>query len=106
MPNAVQEFLEHAAYERVLDRDIPDFVAANPDIYQQYYYASRVNARTIILVYPSSRKRTTPIGTYFLEFEGNKRVNLFFWALHITGSPRENKKALINLAQFIEELPE
>lgn len=93
-------------YRSVLDRDIPDFVAANPDIYQQYYYASRVNARTIILVYPSSRKRTTPIGTYFLEFEGNKRVNLFFWALHITGSPRENKKALINLAQFIEELPE
>lgn len=91
-------------YRTILDRDIPDFIAANPDIYQQYYYASRVNANSIILVYPSSKKRTAPIGTYQLNFEGNKDVTMYFWALHITGTPRENKQALINLAQFIEEL--
>lgn len=93
-------------YRSVLDRDIPDFIAANPDIYQQYYYASRVNAKSIILVYPSNKKRSDPIGTYYLDFEGNKRINLYFWALHITGSPRENKKALITLAKFIETIPE
>lgn len=91
-------------YKSVLDREIPDFVAANPDIYQQYYYASRVNARNILLVYPSSKKRTAPIGEYDLSFPGNKSVKMFLWALHITGSPRENKKALINLAEFIESL--
>lgn len=91
-------------YRTVLDREIPDFVAANPDIYQQYYYASRVDASNIILVYPSSKKRTAPIGEYFLNFRRSKRVNLYFWALYITGTPRENKKALINLAQFIDSL--
>lgn len=91
-------------YRAVLDRDMPDFVAANPDIYQQYYYASRVNAHNIILVYPSNRRRTDAIGKYQLNFPGNKNVNLYFWALHITGSPRQNKKALISLAQFIEGL--
>ena len=93
-------------YKSVLDREIPDFVAANPDLYQQYYYASRVNAKSIILVYPSSKKRTAPIGSHFLAFEGNKEVKLYFWALYITGTPRENKKALINLAQFIDTIPE
>ena len=91
-------------YKDVLDRDIPDFVAANPDIYQQYYYASRVNASNIVLVYPSSRKKTKPIGEYTLNFPGNKEVKLLFWALHITGTPRENKNALINLAKFIDAL--
>lgn len=91
-------------YRTILDRDIPDFVAANPDIYQQYYYASRVNAKKIVLVYPSSRKRTAPIGQYQLNFEGNKNVDLYFWALQITATPKENKRALINLAKFIETL--
>jgi len=91
-------------YRSVLDRDIPDFIAANPDIYQQYYYASRVNSPHIILVYPSNRKRTAPIGKYQLNFPGNKNVDLYFWALHITGTPKENKRALVNLAQFIEAL--
>lgn len=91
-------------YRTVLDRDVPDFIAANPDIYQQYYYASRVNAANIILVYPSNRKRNDAIGKYQLNFPGNKNVNLYFWALHITGSPHQNKKALISLAQFIEGL--
>lgn len=91
-------------YRAVLDRDVPDFIAANPDIYQQYYYASRVNSHNIILVYPSNRRRTDAIGKYQLNFPGNKNVNLYFWALHITGSPRQNKKALISLAQFIESL--
>ena len=91
-------------YRCVLDRDIPDFIASNPDIYQQYYYAGRVNASNIVLVYPSCRKRTDAIGKYDISFTGNKKVNLYFWALHITGSPRQNKKALITLAQFIDDL--
>ena len=91
-------------YRRVLDRDVPDFIASNPDIFQQYYYASRTNANDIILVYPSSRKRSSPIGNYYLQFENNKRVDLYFWALFITGTPRENKNALIKLAQFIDEI--
>lgn len=91
-------------YKNVLENEIPDFVAANPDIYQQYYYASRVNASNIILVYPSDRKRTAPIGEYDLNFERNKNVKMYFWALHITGSPKDNKRALINLAKFIETL--
>lgn len=91
-------------YRNVLDRDVPDFIAANPDIYQQYYYASRVNANSIVLVYPASRKRTAPIGQYQLNFAGNKDVNLYFWALQITATPKENKRALINLARFIEAL--
>lgn len=91
-------------YRSVLDRDIPDFIASNPDIYQQYYYASRVGASQIILVYPSSKKHTKPIGEYQLNFSGNRNIKLYFWALHITGTPRENKNALINLAQFIASL--
>lgn len=91
-------------YRMVLDRDIPDFIAGNPDIYQQYYYASRVNAKNIILVYPSSKKRTAPIGHYQLNFEGNKDVDIYFWALQITATPKENKKSLISLAKFIESL--
>jgi len=91
-------------YRSVLDRDIPDFIAANADIYQQYYYASRVNSSNIILVYPSSKKHTSPIGKYQFNFPGNKNVDLYFWALLITGTPKENKRALINLAQFIEAL--
>lgn len=91
-------------YRSVLDRDVADFIAGNPDIYQQYYYASRLNSNNIILVYPSSRKRTEPIGKYQLNFPGNKNVTLYTWALHITGTPRQNKNALISLAQFIESL--
>lgn len=91
-------------YRMVLDRDIPDFIAGNPDIYQQYYYASRVNAKNIILVYPSSKKRSAPIGHYQLNFEGNKDVDIYFWALQITATPKENKKSLISLAKFIESL--
>lgn len=49
-------------YRTVLDREIPEFMAANPDIYQQYYYASRVNAKNIILVYPSSKKEQLQLG--------------------------------------------
>lgn len=89
-------------YRTVLDQEIPDFVAENPDIYQQYYYASRLNSSNIILVYPSNKKRTKPIGEYELKFPGNKDVNLYFWALYITGSPMENMKYLISLAKFIE----
>ena len=48
-------------YRTVLDQEIPDFVAENPDIYQQYYYASRLNSSNIILVYPSNKERTKPI---------------------------------------------
>jgi hypothetical protein len=91
-------------YRMVLDREIPDFIAGNPDIYQQYYYASRVNAKNIILVYPSSKKRTAPIGHYQLNFEGNKEVDIYFWALQITATPKENKRSLICLAKFIESL--
>ena len=91
-------------YRMVLDREIPDFIAGNPDIYQQYYYASRVNAKNIILVYPSSKKRTAPIGHYQLTFEGNKEVDIYFWALQITATPKENKRSWICLAKFIESL--
>lgn len=91
-------------YRIILDRDVSDFMAANPDIYQQYYYASRVNAKNIVLVYPSSKKHTAPIGHYQLNFEGNKNVDLYLWALQITATPKENKRALINLAKFIETL--
>lgn len=91
-------------YKSVLDKDAPDFIANNPDIYQQYYYASRIDAKHIILVYPSSKKRTAPIGAYDLNFPNNKDVKMYFWALHISGTPKENKKALINLAQFIDSL--
>lgn len=91
-------------YRTVLDRETSDFIAGNPDIYQQYYYASRVNAKHIILVYPSSRKRTAPIGKYQLNFEGNKDVDIYFWGLQITGTPKENRRALVNLAKFIEDL--
>lgn len=91
-------------YRSVLDRDIPDFIAANPDIYQQYYYASRMNSSNIILVYPSNKRRTAPIGEYYLDFPGNKKVSMYLWALHITGTPKENKRALISLAKFITSL--
>ena len=91
-------------YKSILDRDGTDFMAANPDIYQQYYYASRLNASNIILVYPSSKKRTKPIGEYQLNFAGKKDVTMYFWALYITGSPMENTKYLISLAKFIESL--
>lgn len=91
-------------YRSVLDREIPDFIAENTDIFQQYYYASRVNANNIILVYPSNRRRNEPIGTYQLHFDGNKNVNLYLWALQITGTPKVNENALINLAKFIDSL--
>lgn len=91
-------------YKSVLDKEVPDFIANNPDIYQQYYYASRIDAKHIILVYPSSKKRTAPIGAYDLNFPNNKDIKMYFWALHISGTPKENKKALINLAQFIDSL--
>ena len=91
-------------YKSILDKEKPDFMAANPDIYQQYYYASRLNSSNIILVYPSSKKRTKPIGQYQLNFPGNKDVNMYFWALYITGSPMENTKYLVSLAKFIESL--
>lgn len=91
-------------YKSVLDRDVPDFVAANPDIYQQYYYASRLNSSNIILVYPSSKRRTKPIGEYKFSFGGDKEITMYFWALYITGSPMENTKYLISLAKFIESL--
>lgn len=91
-------------YRTVLDRSEPDFMAANPDIYQQYYYASRVNAKNIVLVYPSSKRKTDPIGHYQLNFENNKDVDLYFWALQISSTPKENRRALIALAKFIESL--
>lgn len=91
-------------YRTVLDRSEPDFMAANPDIYQQYYYASRVNAKNIVLVYPSSKRKTVPIGYYQLNFENNKDVDLYFWALQISSTPKENRIALIALAKFIESL--
>ena len=91
-------------YKSILDRDDPDFMAANPDIYQQYYYASRLNSSNIILVYPSSKKRTKPIGEYKFDFGDNKDITMYFWALYITGSPMENTKYLISLAKFIESL--
>lgn len=91
-------------YRTVLEREIPDFVAENSDIYQQYYYASRLNSSNIILVYPSNKKRTRPIGEYELNFPGNKDVKLYIWALYITGSPMENRRYLICLAKFIELL--
>lgn len=91
-------------YRTVLDQEIPDFVAENLDIYQQYYYASRLNSSNIILVYPSNKKRTKSIGEYKLNFPGNKDVNLYFGALYIAGSPMENMKYLISLAKFIESL--
>ena len=91
-------------YRTVLDRSEPDFMAANPDIYQHYYYASRVNAKNIVLVYPSSKRKTVPIGYYQLNFENNKDVDLYFWALQISSTPKENRIALIALAKFIESL--
>mgnify|MGYP002608182528 CR=1 FL=1 len=91
-------------YHSVIDKTIPDFVATNPDIYQQYYYASRVGAKNIVLVYPSSKFRSKPIGSYQLNFEGHVSVNMFFWALNIAGSPSTDNKALIKLAEFIQEL--
>ncbi len=91
-------------YKSVLDRDIPDFIAANPDIYQQYYYASRLNSSDIILVYPSSKTRNEPIGKYELNFKNNKNVDMYFWGLQITSTPKENKRALIRLAKYMEEL--
>ena len=91
-------------YKSVIDRDIPDFIAANPDIYQQYYYASRLNSSNIILVYPSSKTRNEPIGKYELNFKNNKNMNMYFWGLQITATPRENKRALINLAKYMNEL--
>ena len=91
-------------YTSVLDKSTPDFIAANPDIFQQYYYASRTGAENIVLVYPSSKKHTAPIGEYDLKFQNNKNIKMYFWALHITGSPRENKNALINLAKFIDSI--
>lgn len=91
-------------YHSVLDNKIPDFIAANPDIYQQYYYASRVESGNIVLVYPSSKSRSKPIGEYQLNFKGNRLISMYFWALNITGSPHENNKALIKLAEFIQNL--
>lgn len=91
-------------YRMVLDKETSDFMATNPDIYQQYYYASRVNAGSIVLVYPSAKKHTVPIGEYQLNFVGNKNVKLYLWALQITSTPKENKRALINLAEFIENI--
>lgn len=92
-------------YKSVIDREIPEFIASNADLYQQYYYTSRLNSSNVILVYPSSRRRTAPLGHHIMEFPDCKRVNVFFWGLHITGTPRDNKNALIGLARFIEELP-
>lgn len=91
-------------YHNVLDNHIPDFIAANPDIYQQYYYASRVESGNIVLVYPSSKSRTKPIGSYQLNFQGHRPINLYFWALNITGSPHTNYTALVKLAEFIQKL--
>jgi hypothetical protein len=91
-------------YKSVIDREIPEFMASNPDLYQQYYYASRLNAPHIVLVYPSSRKRTSPLGCYSMQFDGCKQVDVHFWGLHITATPRDNKNALIGLARYIEEL--
>lgn len=93
-------------YRSVIDRDIPEFIASNADLYQQYYYASRLNSSHIVLVYPSSRRRTAPLGSHVMAFSGCKSVNVYFWGLHITGTPRDNKNALISLARFLEGLAE
>lgn len=93
-------------YRNIIDREIPEFVASNADLYQQYYYASRLNSSHIVLIYPSSRRRTSPLGQHVMAFPGCKSVNVYFWGLHITGTPRDNKNALIGLAKFIEGLAE
>lgn len=91
-------------YRTVLDRDVSAFMASNPDIYQQYYYAARTESDKIILVYPSSKSRTEPIGKYELNFEGHPEIDMFLWGLQITSTPKENKRALIRLARYMENL--
>ena len=91
-------------YRTVLDRDVSAFMASNPDIYQQYYYAARTESDKIILVYPSSKSRTEPIGKYELNFEGHPEIDMFLWGLQITSTPKENKRALIRLARYMKNL--
>ena len=91
-------------YKRVIDKPDSDFMASNPDIFQQYYYASRVGAGDIILVYPSGKSRNAPLASYKLNFKGNKPVDMYLWGLQITSTPRENKNALIRLAEYMEKI--
>lgn len=91
-------------YKFVIDKEIPEFFASNPDIYQQYYYAARVESDKLILVYPSSKTRSAPLGEYFLNFKNNKTVKLYLWGLQITLTPKENHNALVKLAKFIDSL--
>lgn len=80
------------------------FLPSNPDLYQQFYYAARTESTNIVLVYPSTKKTTKPVSEFEVNHEGYPTIKYYCWALKITGSPRENKKAIEGLAQFIDTL--
>lgn len=80
-------------------------VPNNADLYQQYYYAKRMSSNNVVLVYPASKTKDRPIGE-FKVVRDNQEVNIISWGLNISGSPRENIKAIKNLARFIQNLDE
>lgn len=79
------------------------FIPSNPDIYQQYYYAHRVNAKDVLMVYPSTVKWNQPISTFTVKHGESNPVNFHIWPLLITGTPHENESAINKLAEFIND---
>lgn len=77
-------------------------IPSNADLFQQFYYANRMNSSKVILVYPASKSKTKPIGQFKIPF-GTENVCFYCWGLNISGSPSANKKSLISLAKFINE---
>lgn len=91
-------------YRNIMDFSNEDFFASNQDLYQQFYYAKRMDADYVVLVYPSTKARKKPLSTYTFEFDSDRLVTIILWGLQITSTPKINKQAIVNLAEYISKL--
>jgi 5-methylcytosine-specific restriction endonuclease McrBC regulatory subunit McrC len=100
---------------------------ANPDIFQTFFYASRVGAQAIVLVYPSKhqdRSRFPVLGSqgqsayeasrqealeavssleYRLVHPSGLNLPVIPWRVGVTGTPAEIQRSVVELANFLIE---
>lgn len=98
----------------------------NPDLFQTTFYASRLNALAVVVVYPTDRNATgfplpgsqgeaayrERVERRLIELEGQANrlshpsgleLPIFTWRLKVTGGPRLVSHALAQLANFLIE---
>lgn len=63
-----------------------------------------MDADYVVLVYPSTKARKKPLSTYTFEFDSDRLVTIILWGLQITSTPKINKQAIVNLAEYISKL--